>query len=694
MNLTFFNPFWLWVLPLSLFPVLLHLFFQKKPKKIIFSDLRFIKLAVLNVVPRKQLHKLLLLILRCLILLLLILTLARPIGFIGYFGERNETQKIIILVDVSYSMQYMESGISRLTKLKSFLKNIVDKLLPTESVENINKQLCIVLFSDHIENRTANYFTNDKQYLFNFIDNIEPSYHTTDLLNGLAYCYKIFSENSLNKTKRTIIIISDMCKHTIDEYITQKNNTSKFDIKSIIPEIDKTVKLVFLTINTGENDNTYIEKVELENQKIITEIKNFENKRIKWELTMYSEDIPVLTDLLELPPNKSTKYETNYTIKQKNIVPGNIKLQEDNLPSDNKYYFLFEPQQTISILAVDGDPKFGQSINSETYYLKTALTDKNNTGKSIFIVNTVTIDEFKYTSIREYDVIILSNVDIITPEKADELKDFIHSGDKKTLIITVGDKFNPDNYPNWISENIGSTIKGEFRIIEIDKKFMSDYDKFEINKIIFRQIFKLFNLTEIIKLNSGTPLMIEKNINNNKLIIFGSSIDMDWTNFPSKPLYPYFLRSLIKYNYIQAKTNKTMLTIGDPIIYNYDEKVGKTYATIIDPDGIQHTINIRNLSNQIVYKDTNKPGIYQLQFNNKIILYAVNLDRTKNENDLTKLSDSQLKDFFSGFHISILNLNNNSETDILNIIDGKELTNYFIILALFLISIEVIVSKL
>ena len=78
MNISFLNPSLLWFLPLALGPLIIHLFFGKKPKNTEFSDLRFIRLAAEKVKTRVKLRRYLLLAARTLIMLLLAAAFAKP----------------------------------------------------------------------------------------------------------------------------------------------------------------------------------------------------------------------------------------------------------------------------------------------------------------------------------------------------------------------------------------------------------------------------------------------------------------------------------------------------------------------------------------------------------------------------------------------------------------------------------------
>ena len=69
---SFLNPAVLWALPAAAAPILLHLFFLRRARRIRFSDLELLRTAYLKSLPSSRLRQWLLLAARCLLLAALI----------------------------------------------------------------------------------------------------------------------------------------------------------------------------------------------------------------------------------------------------------------------------------------------------------------------------------------------------------------------------------------------------------------------------------------------------------------------------------------------------------------------------------------------------------------------------------------------------------------------------------------------
>jgi hypothetical protein len=91
------------------------------------------------------------------------------------------------------------------------------------------------------------------------------------------------------------------------------------------------------------------------------------------------------------------------------------------------------------------------------------------------------------------------------------------------------------------------------------------------------------------------------------------------------------------------------------------------------------------------------PGIYELKIQSgnrpAVRRFAVNIDTTKLENDLSAINIPDLKKFLSPAKPVIINASKSVESDIITTIEGKELTNTFLGLALLLLGMEILLAN-
>ncbi|HQQ68641.1 MAG TPA: BatA domain-containing protein [Candidatus Cloacimonadota bacterium] len=117
-QLSFLNAGLLFFAAATVLPLLIWLLAKKKPPQLLFPSLRFIKLSQEREKNKTRITNIILLIIRMLIILLTALAVARPMLASKALGSssKHPPTALAIIVDTSYSMDYMDDGKSLLQK--------------------------------------------------------------------------------------------------------------------------------------------------------------------------------------------------------------------------------------------------------------------------------------------------------------------------------------------------------------------------------------------------------------------------------------------------------------------------------------------------------------------------------------------------------------------------------------------------
>jgi len=102
--ISFLNSGILFLSSAIIIPILIYLFAKKKPYKIIFSSIRFIKESQQKQKRKINLKNLLLLLIRLLIILLTILAIARPAVKTSFLKQGDEHPETAIAVIIDNSL--------------------------------------------------------------------------------------------------------------------------------------------------------------------------------------------------------------------------------------------------------------------------------------------------------------------------------------------------------------------------------------------------------------------------------------------------------------------------------------------------------------------------------------------------------------------------------------------------------------
>jgi len=659
MNISFLNPSFLWALPAALAPLIVHLFFRRKPKSVEFSDLRFVKLAAERVQTRIKLRRYLLLLIRTLIILILVLAFAKP-----YFNSRlnakgagkEDQLSAVILLDVSYSTGYYEGARKRTDIYKERARRIIN-LLPPKS------RAGVIAYSDKVEAATPA-LSGDKNYLMNMVDSAKLSNRPTDISCALTAAKTLLDANS--SQNRAIIILSDMAGHGF------KARTSAIDDK---------LRVIYFEPSGGEN--VWIESAEPEyNQnskqfQINTSVKSAKSSVDSIAASYYGGGRKIGADFLR--KSESGIYAGMFTSGdiETQEFSGKVIIAPDKLIVDNSYYFVKKRPADYKIWIIDGDPKFG-GASAESFYLKNAFPQAQVVGES-------GIDSINFTV---PGVAVLMNVRNDNPKIAE----FIKSGGG--ALVFLGSHTSESFAPEYLPAVIGSAFIGpetvKWAAAGHKLQELAETGSFEWGKISVGQGFVLMpkeNTTVLATLSSGRVFLVEGSYGGSRVALCASTAGREWNNMPARPLYAPFMAALLRYlSGADFKEEKTSYLVGE----TYRGKAAEG-SVIITPGGER----IRPVYNgtELYFNNTEEPGIYKVMKGEKeVSVFAVNLNAGSGEGDLTPVTSGALKACFK--NCAILEVpQKNWEKYFVSLIAGKDVSREAFALLLLLILLEIMLAN-
>ena len=104
------------------------------------------------------------------------------------------------------------------------------------------------------------------------------------------------------------------------------------------------------------------------------------------------------------------------------------------------------------------------------------------------------------------------------------------------------------------------------------------------------------------------PAVIESDFGEGKVILYASSLDRDWNNFPIHPTFLPWIQRWVKYT-AQSLENISRhdVTVGAPLVLNEMEQ-----APLVVAPGGKVSIARKNPQSPPVFEDTHRPGTYEL----------------------------------------------------------------------------------
>ncbi len=629
-------------------PLIIHLLNRERARRLVFSTVRFIQMSHQTNVQRHKLKRFLLLLMRILMLILLGLAFARPFFAqdIATTPELGGIRNAVIILDISYSMQYEEvfdnakkEAINRLDSLDS-----ADAVALILSADKVRKVLPID--SEHQHIRTA-------------IENAELTNYTTDYLDAIQTADEILKSISIGQ--KQIYLVADLQKSGWENFLTTDRLGHDVDIE-------------FIDVSKEQPDNRAITAInvppvillEQKDTELVARVHNFSTERVEnLPVSLYIDNRKVETSQLDIEPNDSSDASFNVRIdlQTESAHTGWVEIESDALEIDNRHYFTVQSMKSIKVHCVNGESN-RNNIYDETFFLTRALKNTGTDGAPIDYTESTTFPSDN--AIKRYDVLILANVSSISATEADRLKTYVNGGGG--LIITVGDQVNTDVYQQHLGESenpllpctltqaTGDAIgKETFQVVaSVDYRhpiFMpfsnpnhGDFAKGRFYR--FYQSAPVSDATVLASFDDGNPAIVEKIYGNGRVLCYTSSIDREWNDLPIHGVYLPFLHETIKYLALKQAGQIPDYRVGDGIEYSgTQESAGKEVA-VFDPDRKESRFKLNEQGN-LFYENSENPGIYSVhKSGEKPQYFVVNVDTV--ESDLTPRNPEELTSMLIG----------------------------------------------
>ncbi len=671
-------------------PFIIHLLNKRKPKRVRFSTLYFLKQLQQKKMRRLKIRQLLLLILRALIIAMFVLAFARPTLKSRSFllGSANVRTAAAIVLDNSMSMQWEGTQGQLYGSALEGAKNILQQL-------KYGDRISLFLTCPVSAYPEPQVFESNETLL-----KILSGTKATDQYGNLISTIKK-AQAQLEKSifpNKELYVVSDFQKTSCPDLMRDKQFKKMAGIRTFL-----------LDVSSGEQNNLALKDVKLKNQiielgKTVTASAVVEN-----EGKQDAQDMMVHAFLLHnrvgqntvsIAGGRSKEVAFNILIKQAGFLSGMIELEDDPLVADNRGYFSFYLPERIKILLF-GDP-------ADLRFFQLALAPNKNR-RQIFSFETTEKLQNLTSPLSRFVAVVVADPAKFSDSDAAALIEYLKSGGHvlffpgdKTDIRLVNDKlFKPlhlppfretkghigdfSSYVEWGSVNLNHPI---FKDIFRKKVENIDSPKFYFRILLDSQAA---NGSDIIQFSDHSPFFSAIKINKGLLFLFTSAMDPDWSDFVYKPIFPPLLFRTVIFAASQTQQNTGGAVLGDEL----SAGVVEPYAnyTMHRPDGtVEKLPTIKTGAALFVkYNQTQVPGIYTLKKEDQIIhRWAVNIN--PKESVMERIPLENIKKIF-GEQTFELSLKSKYAAQIEQFRYGSEMTKWFFLLALLFMFLEMMLGR-
>lgn len=671
----FLFPWVLWLSSLLLIPVLIHLFYFRRYKTVLFSNTTLLDNVIKQSRSQQRLRNLIILLFRILFILSLVFAFAQPVITNKNKTNSHSDKVVAIYIDNSFSMNQNGEKTSLLEESKS--KAIA-------MVQSLSLQTRYILFYHGMEFSPSRLLSSEEvQKKINEI-NISP---LTFKWSNVFNIFKNAQKSLLIKHPLQFAFFTDGQSYTIDYNQWEKDSSN-----------------IYLFYAKGNSTgNLCIDSLWIEQPNHMS--SNAEKVQIK--IINYSKDdmnnIPVrlfINDSLKSVATVNLKGENaevvtfNYLNPNRNWLNGKVELSDFPVTFDNDFYFSYPifSKQKVAI------------IGNDNRHIFQAFFDADSSLSATFF----SADKFPISVLNHYQVVVVNQLKDLSSGLMTSLQNYINQGGVVILIPSI----------QWQIESINKlfkefgfifetkdTLKYELKISSYEQAFFSGLFTKKEEKAKMPWAKNSFSITSLTNCKTDVLLTYENSKNavirmfqgSGQLYIFGFLLDKNYSDFASHPLFVTMLHRIIQLSLPNTKLYYT-ISPQTQVVIRTDSLIGergvelkhcKTKISWIPFQ--QHFFNEVKIMLRNNYLED---GIYDVMSDKKSIgKIALNYDRK--ESEMKFYNENELINFLKDKGYNVTPLLTTSSDEIKSIIQshsqGIALWKWFIVMALMFILAEMAV---
>jgi Aerotolerance regulator N-terminal/von Willebrand factor type A domain len=531
-------------------PIFLHLIQKERKQVVQFPSLMFLRRIPYQSVQRRRIRHWLLLMCRLAALALIVVAFGRPFfrGADATAAAASGAREVVILLDRSYSMGYRD----RWTRALAAARNAIDRLSPADRGS-------IVFFGSSTD--VALRSTSDKGRLHSALAAAKLSAGATHYGPVLKLAGSILSESSL--PRREVVLITDFQR--VGWRGADGVRLPDGALLTAVPIID------------AETANASVTPVALErstfsNQERVTVTAGVANHGAKTldgvDVTLEVNGRAIQTQRVKVEANASTSTTFAPVTLTASEVRATVKLADDAMAQDNAFHFMVAAGRPVRTILVDrGGPR------DAMLYLSRALAVGDAPR-----FDTISRDPESLThdDLQTAGVVVVNDVQV-SSSLAERLGRFVERGGG--LLIVAGPRGTwPQDRAALVPAIAGEAVdrsRGQAgRLVGLEyghpmfEPFRSPRSgDFSVARFYgYRAMTAQQGSSVLARFDDGTPALMERRVGAGRVLVWASSLDIEWNDLALKPIFLPFVHQMARHlaAYREAEPWLTVGEVLDP----------------------------------------------------------------------------------------------------------------------------------
>lgn len=698
----FLNPLALAALAAAAIPLIIHLFNFRRPRKVDFSSLEFVRELQKSTMQRVRIKQWLLLLLRMLAIACLVIAFARPTltGDLAGAVGGDARSSVAVVIDNSPSMTLRDAGGEYFRQAKDVATALLDELSSGDE---------IFVVGTGNEPGSAERFTNVGSAI-RAIENLEPATSSRSASDAVVRAGRLLSEAvHLN---REIYVLSDLQQSTFAD--------------SVVSRLDAGIRTYLLPVGDRLHSNVAVTDVQVESRiieagqpvRITATLLNYGTEGLEDYVTsLFLEGERLAQATVDVPPGVPTTVTLTASPQGRGWLAGTVHIEGDAFEFDNERHFTLHVPERRRVLVVRGE---GQRSD----YVELALSPEIGRDGVAFDVTIIEETGLAAAGLAGFDAVFLLGPRSLSSGEIAALGRYVAGGGG--LLVSPSADAAAEEYNALLAELGGGRVSG-FSGSLGSRRSIASFESVDLEHPLFEGVFGRRELSgdvrvespeiyhglnyspggggelTLIELTNGFPFLQEIRHELGVALLLSVAPDDRWSDFPVRGLFiPLLYRSMYYLSASESVSGEQLVAARDAEI-RLPRLSGATELRVIGPDASEYVPEQRNLVGALLLSLDGdalaERGVYDIRADQRTVRrFAVNLDAA--ESDLRPLDErearARLEDAI-GQEVALVDVRGDRPADIISSVleerTGVELWKHFLVLALLFLIGEMVVAK-
>ncbi len=595
MSLGFVNPALLWGLLAAAIPIVVHLFFRRRPRPTPFPAIEFILRARRETERRLRLKRILLFAARTLLLAAVAVALARPRfeapAAVAQVPQGPRASAIVL--DASGSMRYRLGG-------KTLFERARADALGALAALSAEEPATVVVCGGAEPQAEAPSF--DRGEVRRVLERAEAEAGFADVTSCVAAAARALSGATAQAALgKRIVVATDLAA-----------SAWRLDVAPPVVETPggkvRPEVTVLDAARGAQLPNAAVLSAEAEpdpaagprGYRITAQLANYgqgplSDAPLSLVVGLGKDAKTVIRAFADVPAGATGRKALSYAFPQGGPVALNVALPQDALPADDARALALVVPREVRALVVDGAPS-PVRYRDEAYFVDSALASPASPVRPALI----DAEALAAEDLSKYDVVFLLNVR--SPgAKAPELARFVEQGGG--LFISLGDQVEPEEYakqlpgllpvalhvvktaPEGRPARFGEVDLGHPALSVFQGEAREGLVGVRVSRYVLAKPAGRGSAPRVLaSFDDGAPALLESRRGKGRVLLFTSTADRDWTDWPIRTS---FLPAMQRFAGWLAggldDRREPPGKVGEPRALRLDE--GEELAALVGPDG-------------------------------------------------------------------------------------------------------------